>query len=88
MELTKTKLHNILKRYRVELERHNREWEEICRKKCKNEFDGDMVTITTPSIYDYERHNSKGAYLFRQIMAEFENYEVFPKKHKPSHKNK
>jgi len=31
MELTKTKLNKILKKYRVKLEQHNKEWEELCR---------------------------------------------------------
>jgi len=80
MELTKSKLNKILKKYKVKFEQHNKEWEEICRNKCKREFEGDKVIITTPSIYDHERHNSKGATLFKDLMKEFEGYEVFPKK--------
>lgn len=82
MELTKTKLHNILKKYRVKLEQHNKEWETLSREKFKYENVGEMLKITTPSIYDYERHNSKGAALFKELMAEFEGYEVFHKKKK------
>lgn len=80
MELTKTKLNKILKKYKVKLEQYNKEWEELCRKKCKREDVGDKIVITTPSIYDHERHNSKGATLFKDLMKEFEGYEVFPKK--------
>jgi len=82
MELTKTKLNKILKTYRFKLEQHEQEWEELCRKKCKREIDGENITITTPSIYDHERHNCKGAKLFKDLMQEFEGYEVFPKKEK------
>lgn len=35
MELTKTKLNKILKKYRVKLEQQNKEWEDLCAKKCK-----------------------------------------------------
>lgn len=80
MELTKTKLNKILKKYRMKLEQHNKEWEELCRKKCKSENVGDKIVMTTPSIYDHERHNSKGATLFKDLMKEFEDYEVFPRK--------
>jgi len=82
MELTKSKLNKILKKYRMKLEQHDKEWEELCRKKCKREFVGDKVIITTPSIYDHERHNSKGAKLFKDLMKDFEGYDVFPKKDK------
>ena len=80
MELTKTKLNNILKKYRTKLEQHEKEWEALCRKKCKTVTVGDQIIINTPSIYDYEQHNSKGANLFKDLMKEFEGYEVFPKK--------
>lgn len=80
MELTKTKLNKILKKYRLKLEQHNKEWEQICKKKCKSETIGEHISITAPNIYDHERHNSKGAQLFKDLMAEFERYEVFPKK--------
>ena len=82
MELTKSKLNKILKKYRMKLEQHNKEWEEFCRKKCKSENVGDKIIMTTPSIYDHERHNSKGATLFKDLMKEFEGYEVFAKKDK------
>lgn len=81
MELTKTKLNKILKKYRIKLEQYNKEWEDVCRKKCNTEDIGNgQVKITTPSIFDHEKHNSKGAQLFKNLMAEFENYEVFTKK--------
>lgn len=80
MELTKTKLNNILKKYRAKLEQHDKEWEELCRKKCKTETVGDKIIMTMPNIYDHEQHNSKGANLFKALMKEFEGYEVFPKK--------
>lgn len=82
MELTKTKLNKILKKYRMKLEQHNKEWEELCRKKCKSENIGDKIVMTAPSIYDHERHNSKGSTLFKDLMKEFEGYEVFPKNDK------
>ena len=80
MELTKSKLNKILKKYKVKLEQHNKDWENLCRTKCKHEIIGDKVVMTTPSIYDHEKHNSKGATLFKNLMAEFEGYDVFPKK--------
>lgn len=82
MELTKTKLNKILKKYRMKLEQHNKEWEELCRKKRKSENVGDKTVMTTPSIYDYARHNSKGAQLFKDLIKEFEGYEVFAKNEK------
>lgn len=87
MELTKSKLHKILKKYREKLERHNRSWDEICKKKCKKtDLGNGEFEMTMPSIYDHERHNSEGAQLFKDIMAEFESYEVFPKKKPLTHK--
>ena len=80
MELTKTKLHKILKKYRIKLEQHNKNWADLCKEKCKRTDLGDeQFELTMPSIYDHERHNSEGATLFKELMAEFENYEVFPK---------
>lgn len=80
MELTKNKLNKILKKYRTKLEQHEKEWTDLCRKKITRKIEGDKLIITTPSIYDHEAYNSKGAQLFRDIMKEFEGYEVFPKK--------
>lgn len=81
MELTKTKLNKILKKYKFKLEQHNKSWEELCRKKCSvKDLGNGQIQMTRPNIYDHESHNSKGATLFKDIMAEFENYEVFRKK--------
>jgi hypothetical protein len=83
MELTKTKLHNILKKYRIKLEQHDKEWQELCakiRRENPIKTDGEKIQIVTPSIYDHEQHNAKGAKLFKDLMKEFEGYEVFPKK--------
>ena len=83
MELTKTKLNKILKKYRIKLEQHDKAWTELCKKKCKTtDLGNGQIEMTTPSIYDHESHNSKGATLFKDLMSEFENYEVFPKKQK------
>lgn len=82
MELTKSKLKKILKKYKVKLEQHNQQWEELCRKKCTRRFEGDQVILTAPTIYDHESHNAKGSQLFKDLMKEFEGYEVFPKKGK------
>lgn len=83
MELSKTKLHKILKKYRRKLEQHDREWKELCARVMKREDLGNGQFVTTmPSIFDHEKHNSKGAQLFRDLMAEFDGYEVFPKKNK------
>lgn len=38
--------------------------------------------MTTPSIYDHEQYNSKGANLFRELMKELEGYDVFKHKNK------
>lgn len=80
MELTKTKLNKILKKYREKLEQHEKEWRETCHKIMKNNSEKGIVL---PSIYTHEAHNSKGAQLFKDLMNEFKNYEVFPKKKKP-----
>jgi hypothetical protein len=81
MELTKTKLNKILKKYKIKLEQHNKEWDDLCRKKCtRKDLGNGEFEMTMPSIYDHEKHNSKGAQLFKDLMTEFENYEVFPKK--------
>lgn len=81
MELTKSKLHKILKKYRTKLIQHNNEWKELC-DNCKREDKGDKRIILGPSIYDHERYNSKGNKLFSDIMSEFEQYDVFPKNKK------
>jgi len=81
-ELTKTKLHNILKKYNQKLEQHDKAWSDLCRKKCKQEVNGDRIIMTTPSIYDHEQHNSRGNQLFKALMAELNEYEVFPSKKK------
>lgn len=82
MELTKSKLNKILKKYREKLEQHEKEWQEICKKKITRRFEGDKVIMTMPSIYDHEQHSSKGSQLFKDLMMEFDGYEVFPKKNK------
>lgn len=82
MELTKTKLHNILKKYRAKLEQHDNEWKAICKAKWRTVIDGDHIEVTTPSIYDHQSHTAKGSQLFRDMMAEFDGYEVFTKKNK------
>ena len=81
MELTKTKLHKILKKYRAELETHEKSWVSVCRKARQNSTE---TQIALPSIYDHESHNSKGNQLFKELIKEFEGYEVFPKKNKDS----
>jgi len=89
-ELTKTKLNKILKKYRAKLEQHDKEWEELCNKLRLQSTETEKAL---PTIYQHERYNSKGAQLFRELMNEFEGYEVFPKnkkqavnkcKHEPS----
>lgn len=70
-ELTKTKLNKILKQYRVKLEKFNNEWDQVCKNARLRE--------DLPSIYEHEHHNAKGAKLFKDLMAEFDNYEVFVK---------
>ena len=78
--LTKTKLSKIIKKYNAKLEQHDKEWKELCKKKCKTRTKGEMLEITSTSIYDHERHNAKGAQLFKDLMKEFEGYDIFPKK--------
>lgn len=79
MELTKSKLNKILKKYKTKLEQHDKEWEGMCQNKCKSKIVGNKICLTTPSIYDHEHHNSKGNKLFKELMKEFEGYEVFSK---------
>lgn len=79
MELTKTKLNNILKKYRQKLEQHEKEWEETCKKARARNTE---THIALPTIYEHEAHNSKGNQLFKALMKEFEGFEVFPKKEK------
>ena len=75
MELTKTKLHKIIKRYNSILEQHNKNWSDICKKaslkNTENEF-------WTPNIYEYQEHTSKGQGYFQNLMEELNKYEVFP----------
>lgn len=85
-ELTKNKLNSILKKYRAKLEQYNKEWEEVCRKKITRRIEGDKLIMTTPSIHDHEKHNSKGAKLFKDLMKEFDGYEIFTKPTKPFNK--
>ena len=82
MELTKSKLNKILKKYRLKLKQLDNEWEFICSKKCRTEVDGDKLNVYMPTIYDHQKHTSKGHQLFKDLMAEFEDYEVFPKKNR------
>jgi len=83
MELTKTKLNKILKNYKVKLERHNKEWEEICHKAGKDDIITEThITRHYPSERERLNHTLKGDKLFRDLMKEFEGYEVFPKKTK------
>jgi hypothetical protein len=79
MELTKSKLNQILKKYKHKLEQHDKEWEEICQKYRKKSTENEILS---PTIYDHESHSSKGSQLFRELVNEFEKYEVFPKKNK------
>jgi len=79
MELTKTKLNKILKKYRAKLEQHNEDWNILCRKIRERDTE---THIALPSIYEHEKHNSKGSQNFKDLMKEFEGYEVFPKKKK------
>jgi len=81
MELSKTKLNKILKKYRLKLESHDKKWQDTCSKLMKQkDLEGDRFSIDIPTIYDHEKHNSEGNQLFKELMAEFEGYEVFPKK--------
>lgn len=83
MELTKTRLHKILKNYKVKLEQLNKDWESTCRKVGKNDITTEThITRHFPSDRESLNHALKGSKLFRDLMNEFENYEVFPKKSK------
>lgn len=79
MELTKTKLNKILKKYKIELEKLDKDWQDTCKKVRMRNTE---THIALPTIYEHERHNSKGSQLFKNLMKEFEGYEVFPKKTK------
>ena len=82
MELTKTKLNNILKKYRAKLEQHEKEWVEICKKA--------RLKTGLPTIYEHESYNSKGNQLFKALINEFEGYNVFERGEKikvSSHKS-
>lgn len=79
-ELTKTKLHNILKKYRLERELLEKDWEKTCQKVSMRSTE---TSIAVPSIYQHEAHSSKGRRLFMDIMKEFDGYDVFPEKDEP-----
>lgn len=85
-ELSKTKLNKILKKYRQKLEDHDKEWKSICAKamsKFRNQDpESKDIIIAGPTLAQHERHNSKGFQLFKEMMAELEPYDVFPKKEK------
>lgn len=80
MELTKTKLNNILKKYSIKLDQYNKEWDDLCRQKSKTTTRGIKVIVATPTIFDHEQHASKGAQLFKDLMSELGQYHVFPEK--------
>jgi hypothetical protein len=77
MELTKTKMHNILKKYRAAREQLNKDWSDTCRRVNMRSTE---THIALPSIYEFEAQSSKGSALFINLMKEFDGYEVFPKK--------
>ena len=79
-ELTKTKLHKILKKYRAEREMLEKDWQQTCQRVRLRSTD---THIALPSIYEHEAHSSKGRGLFIALMKEFDGYDVFPKKDKP-----
>lgn len=80
MELSKTKLNKILKKYKVRLEQHEEEWKSICRKAGKNDITTEThVTRHFPSERESLTHALKGDKLFKELMKEFESYDVFPK---------
>ncbi|MFA6889284.1 MAG: hypothetical protein WC254_07355 [Candidatus Woesearchaeota archaeon] len=80
MELTKTKLHNILKKYKAKRDDLDKEWKELCKKKCKTENVDNKVIFTTPTLLDHEQYNAKGNKLFHDLIEEFDGYDIFPKK--------
>lgn len=81
MELSKTKLNKILKNYKVKLEQHNNQWQSICRKAAKNDITTEThITRHFPSDKETLTHVLKGDKLFKDLMKEFDSYEVFPKK--------
>jgi len=81
MELSKTKLNKILKKYKDKLEQHEKEWTEICRKAGKNDITTEThITRHFPSDRQTLTYVLKGDKLFKDLMKEFDSYEVFPKK--------
>ena len=81
MELTKSKLHKILKKYRKLQQQHKDSWEDS--QKRIRAASGEVPHINERAYmsesYDYQL---KGNRLFQSLMEEFEGYEVFPKKQK------
>ena len=81
MELSKTKLNKILKKYKEKLEQHENEWKGICKKAGKNDITTEThITRHFPSDRQTLTHVLKGDKLFKDLMKEFDGYEVFPKK--------
>lgn len=78
-ELTRTKLNNILKKYKQRLATHEKEWEDLCAKYHSKNIKEKSI-FYTPSIFEHQSHTSAGDKLFKNIMAEFEEYYVFHKK--------
>ena len=70
--MTDSKLHKIIKKYKIELERHNKSWEDVCRRAREKSTD-------TPTIYEHEGHNSHGNQLFKRLMEELSEVEIFNK---------
>lgn len=78
-ELTRTKLNNILRKYKQRLATHEKEWEDLCAKYHSKNIKENSI-FHTPSIFEHQSHTSAGDKLFRNIMAGFAEYDVFPKK--------
>ena len=81
MELSKTKLNKIIKKYKEKLEQHENEWKVICKKAGKNDITTEThITRHFPSDRQTLTHVLKGDKLFKDLMKEFDSYEVLPKK--------
>ncbi len=60
MDLTKTKMNNIIKKYKKKFEQHEKEWVYICKMARKKNG--------LPTVYEHERYNSKGNQLFKALI--------------------
>lgn len=80
--MSATKVHEIIKKYRILHQKHIESWEEAQKRIRKFAVDG-TVTIDE-NVYRFESYNYQveGNNLFSAMVKELEGQEIFPNKNK------